>query len=92
MSPGTDAPMLRLARLKPSPRNKGQGYVCTCGAGEAPGNVISTKNNAEHAERAGARVELKLYEGMSEHAFPPDFMANFARWVRFIDGEGSKLE
>jgi predicted esterase len=92
MSPGTTNRFLRLAKLKATPKNKPQGYVFLCGAGEAPGNVTATKNDAELAERAGARVELKLYEGMDKHTFPPDFAANFARWVRFIEGEGPKPE
>jgi hypothetical protein len=52
---------------------------------EGPGTVVAyTKGDAEFARRAGARVDLKLYEGVTAHAFPPDFAERFAGWVRFI--------
>jgi predicted esterase len=89
MSPGVTREV-DLTRITPSPQNKTQAYVCLCGAGEAPGNVIYTKDDAEFARKAGARVELKLYEGQNQHSFPADFDQSFVRWVRFVDGSGSE--
>ncbi len=90
MSPGTTSRFYRLNKLTPSPGNRRQGYVCVCGAEEAPGNVSFTRDAAEFARKAGARVELRLDPGRSEHAFPPDFAASLARWVRFIEGSASE--
>jgi predicted esterase len=86
MSPGTSKPST-LKGLKPAAGNKTQGFVFLCGAGEAPGNVLYTKRDASLAERAGARVELKLFEGVTTHTFPPDFADELKRRVRFIQGE-----
>jgi predicted esterase len=92
MSPGTTKRFFRLNKLTPSPRNRRQAFVCLCGAEEAPGNVAFTREDAEFARKAGSRVELKLYEGMDRHAFPPDFAESLVRWARFIEGTGSKPE
>jgi predicted esterase len=89
MSPGTSDNTARLKKLNRGPRNKNQGYVFLCGADEHPGNVAETKDGAGFAKKAGARVELKLYEGVKRHAFPPDFDHSFLRWVRFIEGEAT---
>ena len=90
MSPGTTNRFFRLNKLTPSPGNRRQAYVCLCGAEEAPGNVSFTRNDAEFARKAGARVDLKLYEGMDKHTFPPDFTDSLVRWVRFIEGGGDE--
>jgi predicted esterase len=92
MSPGIVTRSVDLTKITPSDKNKAQGYVCLCGAEESPGNVAYTKQDAEFAQKAGARVEMKLYEGVDKHAFPPDFAASFVRWVRFIDGSGSEMK
>jgi predicted esterase len=92
MSPGANNRFFRLNKLTPSPGNKDQAYVCLCGAGEAPGNVGFARGDAQFARDAGARVELKFYEGMDKHAFPPDFAGSFVRWVRLIDGSGSEAK
>jgi predicted esterase len=73
--------------LAPKAENASQHFVLTCGAAEAPGNVAFTGENAEFARAAGAGVEMKLYEGMSRHSFPPDFFEQFPCCVRFLDGE-----
>ena len=86
-SPGTTKPGVTLRELAPSPANKKQRFVCTCGAHEMPGNVLYTRADAEFAEKAGSRVELKLYEGAKEHGFPADFSDAFPGWVRFVRGD-----
>jgi predicted esterase len=86
MSPGGSKWSI-LEGLKPSAGNASQHFVLTCGAEEAPGNVAFTKQDAEFARSAGAAVEMKLYEGVSQHTFPPDFSEQFPRWVRFLAGE-----
>ena len=86
MSPGTRARYLRLDALKPSTKNQGQGFVCLCGAGELPGNIANTKQDADFAEKAKARVFVRITQGQPGHSFPPDFVAMIARWVRFVDG------
>ena len=92
MSPGTTNRFFRLNKLTPSSKNKRQAYVCLCGAGEDPGNVAFTKNDADFAREAGARVKLKLYKGMDEHTIPPDFAGSLVRWVRFIEGTGTEAK
>ncbi len=86
LSPGTSKVVTRK-ELNPGPANKKQAFVFTCGAEEAPGNVVYTREDAEFARKAGCRVEEKLYEGASEHRFPADFQEAFPRWVRLIRGE-----
>jgi predicted esterase len=86
MSPGTTK-RVTLRELSPGPANKKQAFVCTCGAQEQAGNVLYTRADAEFATKAGSRVELKLYDGVSEHRFPADFAAAFPGWVRFVRGK-----
>lgn len=83
MSPGT-LKDVTFASLEPTPENHSQGFVLTCGADEAPGNVANTRRDADYATRAGSRVELKLYDGVAEHRFPPDFADNLVSWIRWI--------
>jgi phospholipase/carboxylesterase len=90
MSPGATMPLFRLNRLKPSAGNKGQGFVLLCGAEEAFYHVEFTRADAEFAQKAGARVNAKLYKGVAQHDLPHDFARSFARWVRFIDGAKSE--
>jgi predicted esterase len=73
--------------LKPVADNKSQGYVCLCGGGEAPGNVLLTRQIAEVARKAGCRVELVIDPEQTTHSFPADFADTFAKRVRFIAGE-----
>jgi predicted esterase len=83
MSPGTTK-RVNLGGFSPAPANQSQGFVCTCGAEEMPGNVANTRADADLAKRAGSRVELKLYEGVQQHAFPADFREKFVPWIKFI--------
>jgi predicted esterase len=83
MSPGG----LRSAKAANSklPSHAKQVYYCFCGAQEDPGNVNLTKAYAKHLETVlGARVTLKLYEGVSKHARPADFMEKFPEWMGAI--------
>ena len=91
MSPGTTK-RVTLRELKPDPANKKQAFVCTCGAQEMPGNVLYTRADAEFAQKAGSRVELKLYDGAKEHSFPADFGEAFPKWVRFVLDDARKAK
>ncbi len=86
MSPGTSK-RLNLAGFPPTAGNRNQGYICTCGAAELPGNVAYTRADADLAKRAGSRVELRLYDGVQKHGFPNDFAQKFVDWVKFIRGD-----
>jgi dienelactone hydrolase len=90
LSPGTSKDVT-LSELKPDSANTKQHYVCTCGAGELPGNVRITRVDAEYARKAGSKVELKLYPGVSTDAFPSDFVDGFPTWLKFIRGDDTAL-
>jgi hypothetical protein len=90
LSPGTSKDVT-LSELKPESANRQQRFVCTCGAGELPGNVRITRLDADLARRAGSKVELKLYPGVSAHAFPADFLDVFPTWLKFIRGDDHAL-
>ena len=83
MSPGgMGGPKAAEQRL---PAHATQVYFCFCGAEEHEGNVGLTKAYAQHLEKVlGAHVTLKLYEGVSKHTRPPDFMTQFAPWMGAI--------
>lgn len=83
MSPGgMGGPKAAEQRL---PIHATQVYFCFCGAEEHQGNVGLTKAYAEHLEKGlGAHVTLKLYEGVSKHTRPPDFMTQFTTWMGAI--------
>lgn len=83
MSPGgIGGPKAAEKRL---PQHATQHYFCFCGAEEHEGNVGLAKAYAEHLEKAlGAHVTLKLYEGVSKHTRPPDFMTQFTAWMGAI--------
>ncbi|RBP46489.1 phospholipase/carboxylesterase [Roseimicrobium gellanilyticum] len=67
------------------PLHAKQVYYCFCGAAEQEGNVMLTKGYAEHFEKVlGAKVTLKLYEGVSKHTRPADFMEKFPEWMGAI--------
>jgi predicted esterase len=89
MSPGgMGAPKAAERRL---PVHATQVYFCFCGAEEHQGNVGLTKAYAQHLEKIlGARVTLKLYEGISKHTRPPDFMTQFTTWMGAILKPGEK--
>ncbi|WP_395744135.1 alpha/beta hydrolase [Prosthecobacter sp.] len=83
MSPGgMGSPKASEQRL---PAHASQVYFCFCGAEEHEGNVGLTKAYAGHLEKIlGAKVTLKLYEGVSKHTRPPDFVAQFTTWMGAI--------
>ena len=67
------------------PQHENQVYFCLCGADEHPSNVGLTKAYAKHLETVlGAKVTLKLYQGVSKHTRPPDFMEKFPEWMGAI--------
>ena len=80
MSPGgMGAPKATEDKL---PAHAKQTFYCFCGAGEHEGNVGLTKAYARHLESVlGAHVTLKLYEGVSDHTRPADFMSKFPEWM-----------
>lgn len=83
LSPGsvTSLDPTRLPRL---PENRRQGLVSVCGAREHPTTVNCTKAYAAAYQSRGSRVHLKLYPGMHQHTFPPDFAEQFPIWAKFI--------
>lgn len=83
MSPGgIGSPMASERKL---PVHATQVYFCFCGADEHEGNVSLTRAYARHLEKVlGAKVTLKLYEGVSKHTRPPDTMAQFPVWMGAI--------
>jgi len=80
MSPGgMGSPKAAKVKL---PAHSRQVYYCLCGGQEQSGNVGLTKAYAKRLETVlGARVILKLYEGVSKHARPADFMEKFPEWM-----------
>jgi predicted esterase len=80
MSPGgMGSPKVAKVKL---PAHAKQVYYCFCGAQEQAGNVGLTKGYAKHLETVlGAHVTLKLYEGVSKHTRPADFMEKFPEWM-----------
>ena len=80
MSPGgIGNPKASRARV---PKHREQTYFCFCGAKEHEGNVGLTKAYAKHLEGVlGSDVRLKLYEGVSKHTRPADFMEKFPIWM-----------
>jgi predicted esterase len=82
MSPGSS----RNAQLQQSARgtHSHQAFVCTSGAAERPEVVQQTNADCQIARESGARVELKLYPGVSQHRLPSDFESAFPAWVGFI--------
>lgn len=59
-------------------------FVIVCGAGEHPSTQSATQIDAATARQAGANVQLKIYQGMNTHSFPPDFDQQLPNWVKFI--------
>lgn len=83
MSPGGKG--VPKASEQKQPAHAKQVYFCFCGADELEGNVRLTEAYAGHLEKVlGARVSLKLYEGVSKHTRPPDMMAQFPAWMGAI--------
>jgi predicted esterase len=86
MSSGCQRP-LHLDAVVPSPQLARRGFVLTCGAQEAPGNVQQTKDGARWLREKAktTKVVLKLYPQVSEHSFPPDFAKQLPAWVKHIE-------
>ncbi len=83
MSPGGMG--MPKASAKKLPLHATQVYYCFCGEEENEANVGLTHFYAEHLEKTlGAKVTLKLYEGVSKHTRPPDFMTQFTTWMGAI--------
>lgn len=89
MSPGTQKD-LALKDLPASPTLAQRRFVIVVGAGEQPGNVAVAASDARALLGAHADVFHKAYEGVEEHAFPPDFTTALPRWIRYILGSGPK--
>ncbi|PHS15989.1 MAG: hypothetical protein COA78_04335 [Blastopirellula sp.] len=71
-------------RLSAEEAHKRQGYIVVCGAEEHPGNVSNTRKYASHMKRLNARVKERLYQDVSDHAFPPDYYEQLPSWIEFI--------
>ncbi len=83
MSPGgLGDPQLSPTKV---PAHAQQVYFCFCNALEHPGNVGLAKSIARHLDKTlGAKVTLKIAEGVKEHARPADFGAKFPEWMAAI--------
>lgn len=77
-----------LEGLKARAGNQDQRFVLVSGAEEHPGTVAQVREDASWARAGGAEVKEKLYPGVSEHAFPPDFTDAFPDWVRWLESAG----
>jgi predicted esterase len=85
LSPGgLDQP--RPEAFQARPGTEKQGYIVACGAKEHPDTVALTDEYALFLRRTGARVRQKAYEGVSEHALPPDYWEALPQWLGFILG------
>jgi predicted esterase len=83
LSPGCRS-NLRLEVSSPSPLLNKRGFVLACGAGEADFVVRQAAFDARWLKRNGARVQHLPYNGVSAHAFPPDFWEKLPSWLQFI--------
>lgn len=86
LSPGTIVADDTLEAVEKSPFHKGQRYVVSCGGREARETINLTVKNARVLRELGAEVKNKLYQGMSDHALPPDFAPGMPRWFEWITG------
>ncbi len=82
LSPGA---VFHLQDVKPSSLLAKRGYVVSCGAREQQGIVLLTKQDADWARAAKARIIEREYAGISAHALPLDFSKRFPEWVKFIE-------
>lgn len=81
LSPGR----LQKSELPPGGKpNRGQRYLLTAGAEEHPTTLASVDQDASWAKQAGVEVKVKLYPGVSEHAFPADFAEKLPDWLNWL--------
>lgn len=80
LSPGRSSVGQPLAKADLS----GQGYVFVAGAGEHQDTLKTTRQGAAWVRGSGAKVELKIYEEVRTHQFPPDFNTQLGPWLKFI--------
>ena len=84
LSPGSKA-WRNLAGLRSDPFHRRQAYVFCCGENEHPRTVTTTRNDAESAEKIGAKTQLLITPGMRAHTFPPNSQDRLPEWIRFIE-------
>ncbi len=80
LSPGRSSVGGPLAKADLS----GQRYLFVAGAGEHKDTLKYTQGGAQWARQAGAQVELKIYENVNSHGFPPDFANRFGSWLNSV--------
>lgn len=80
LSPGFVRPLTETLL----PRRE-QKFVILAGAGEHPATLAAAQADASRARQGGAEVRLKLYEGVTSHAFPPDFSTQLVNWLSWIN-------
>ncbi len=80
----------KLADVQPSPELTRRGFVFVVGAGEHPGNVQLTAQDALWARRAGAKVIHRPTIAQVQHSFPGDFENRLPEWIKFIDEAGGR--
>jgi len=89
LSPGNQKGS-KLASVNPSSELKKRGFVFVVGAGEHPGNVQLTAQDAQWVSQAGGKVIHRPTPGQSQHNFPNDFNKRLPEWIKFIDEAGGK--
>lgn len=86
LSPGSREDV-RLGQVTKADAHAARGFVVRVGAGESP-NVVAQADEVARALRGlGCRVDEHAYEGMDQHAFPPDYLEKLGEWVTFCLGE-----
>ncbi|MCO5167389.1 MAG: alpha/beta fold hydrolase [Planctomycetes bacterium] len=86
LSPGGRQPV-RLGEVAPAEAHAGRGFVVRVGAAEEPENVATADEVARALRGLGARVDEHAYEGMDEHAFPPDYEERLGAWIEHCLGD-----
>lgn len=86
LSPGSREAS-RLEQVAAAEAHAGRGFVVRVGAAEEPENVDRADEVTRSLRRLGARVDAHAYEGMDEHAFPPDYEERLGAWVAHCLGD-----
>lgn len=64
--------------------NRGQRYLFLAGDEEHPSTLATLEQDADWVRQAGAEARVKLYPGVSEHAFPADFEEKLPGWLSWL--------
>jgi predicted esterase len=78
LSPGGDT---RPGPIPTRQGNEKQTFYLSCGAEEAPGNVLYTRAYAKYLSNIGATVHAREVPGMKDHTRPPDWPDRLPEWI-----------